>query len=147
MNATYLCLPGLSKPLEDYTLHPNLMPTVFTQVVLEAITRCSTVYELHSHWFDIWDTIMNRFAMIETGTYPAKSPLNQRIHSIRGTVLNSADLVTDLANEVVTAAQEEYTLLRPFLQEYPNDIWDLWMVVDVSVSGILVEVNHEQLRA
>ena len=144
---TYLCLPGLSRPLEEYTLHPNLMPTVFAQAILNAISRCSTVYELQSYWFDIWDTIMTRFAMIETGTYPTQTPLNEKIRSIRGTVLNSADLVTDLANEVILAAQDEYPLLRPFLQKYPNDIWDHWTVVDISLSGILVEVTHAKLRA
>lgn len=147
MTLTYLCLPGLSKPLEEYTLHPNLMPTVFAQAILNAISRCRTVYELQSYWFDIWDVIMTRFAMIETGVHPVGVALNHVTRTIRGTVLNSADLVTDLANEVIVAAQEEYPVLRPFLQEYPNDIWDHWTVVDISASGILVEVTHEQLRA
>jgi hypothetical protein len=143
----YVCLPGLKLPVTEYNLHPNLPPNIFAQVVLNAISQCDTEYRLHSYWFDIWDCIMTRFAHIETGTQSSHSPLNERITTIRGTVLNAADLVTDLANEVVRAAGIEYPTLRPFLQQYPNDIWDHWTVVDISESGILVEVNHEQRRA
>lgn len=143
----YLCLPNLTKLPEEYTHHPNLTAEAFVQIVLTVITRSATPLDATVQWFDVWDRLMNYFTLVsvtDAPVYPGIVPM--RI-TVRGTILDYSDAVTDITDAALKMAQENFHTLRPFLQQYPNDIWDQWSVVEISPAGILVEVTHAKLCA
>jgi len=148
MASRFIILPGVITNREEYTLHPNLTVEAFVQVVLTVITRSQTPLDVTVQWFDVWDRLMNYFTLVNVIEVPDYAGIVPMRVTVRGTILNCSDIVTDITDAAIKVVQENFRTLRPFLQQYPEDIWDRWTVVDVSSEGVTIEVKcNERLSA
>ena len=143
----YMAVSYPVEGLEKYTDHPHFTMESLLTTVLSVIQEATRPLDIGAKWFDVWDMIMSWMAMVDYVEDTTIDPIIAKDlrRNIRGTVLNHADLVTDLANYVVECAGLNFHGWKAVTNQYPPDTE--FKVVDISSSGILIEVRNEQQAA
>lgn len=143
----YLMLSYPLTSLDNYVTHPSFQLPQFVETVLSLIQDANSPVDIVGKWFDTWDMVMTWMAMRETLDDPAlHKDLAGRVKgTIRGTVLNHSDLVTDIANHVIECGQINFVFWKPVLNYFTTGM--PLRVIDITPTGILIEVVHEQQAA
>lgn len=140
----YMVLSLPVEGMENYTSHPDFTAGNILETTLSLIQESSTTLEITTKWFDVWDMIMSWMAMRTCIDDPTLSPelVGMVRGTIRGTVLNHSDVVTDLSNYVTECARLNFAVWKPIMQLQPQGT--PFRVLEVTPTGILIEVLHEQ---